>query len=357
MLHGVIMAGGSGTRFWPASRHACPKQFLRLSGTRTLIQSTLDRCAPWVPPERMWVVTNAAQADQTARQLPEIPREQILVEPCGRNTAACIGLAAHHLARHDSDATMLVLPADHVIGPPEQFRAGVETMLNLLSEDARRLVLFGVRPNYPATGFGYIEAGDPVAGVAGAYGVASFREKPTRPVAQQFLDSGRFLWNCGIFAWRAARILETLETYEPDLHGGLATLAEAIGSAAYVGRLNELFPGLKSISIDYAVLERAPGICVVEAPFRWDDVGSWAALPRLLGADDDGNTIDGLHLGVQTRGSIIRSTADHLVATMGVENLVVVHTPDATLIARRDDEESVKLLVDRLRAAGLDRFL
>jgi len=357
MLHAVIMAGGSGTRFWPESRKTTPKQFLRLAGPRSMIQGTFDRSTPWISPDNVWVVTNAVQAAETARQLPEIPTANILVEPCARNTAPCIGLAAIQLLARDPDAVMLVMPADHVIRPDEVFRQAAESAAAVIADDPQKLVLFGIPPNYPATGFGYIERGDALLGSDGAYHVSSFREKPDRDTAQQYLDSGRFYWNCGIFVWRAQRILDALQTHEPGMHARLTQLAEAIGSDAWQSSLESEFPAMNSISIDYAVLERESGICVLEAPYEWDDVGSWHALPRLLGQDDDGNTITGKHCGVETTGCIIRGSDNHMVATLGLEDVIIVHTPDATLVAKTDDENAIKQLVEKLKEQGHDGLL
>lgn len=357
MLHAVVMAGGSGTRFWPESRRETPKQFLKLAGPRTMIQATLDRCAPWAPLERAWVVTNVLQAEQTRRQLPGLPAGHVLVEPCGRNTAPCIGLAAIHLLRDDPQAVMLVMPADHVIRPAAEFRRAVDAAVALVEQDPARLVLFGVLPTYPATGFGYIEREAPLAGNGSAYRVASFREKPDRDTAGQYLASGRFYWNCGIFVWRARQIIDALARHEPDIHARLLRLAPSIGTPEWDAALLEEFPQMKSISIDYAVLEREPGICVLEAPFEWDDVGSWHALRRLNESDADGNTVVGPHCGVETRNCIIRTSDDHLVATLGLDDVIVVHTPDATLVARADDDGAIRQLVDRLRELGHDRFL
>jgi mannose-1-phosphate guanylyltransferase len=357
MLHAVIMAGGSGTRFWPESRNGFPKQFLRLAGKRTMIQSTLDRCTPWVPAERAWVVTNRVQAEQTRVQLPDLPPGNVVIEPCARNTAPCIGLAAIQLLAVDPDAVMLVMPADHVISPPEKFREAVGSAVALVEDDPDRLVLFGVPPTYPATGFGYIERSDTQIGEGAAYPVASFREKPDRETAQQYLDSGRFYWNCGIFVWRAQRIVDALAEHEPEIHELLQQLLPKVGKDEWTPLLEQVFPQMKSISIDYGVLERDDNICVLEAPFAWDDVGSWHALRRLLGTDADGNTIDGLYCGLETKNTIVRTSDDHLIATLGLENCIVVHTPDATLVARADDENAVKQLVELLKERGHDRFL
>jgi mannose-1-phosphate guanylyltransferase len=359
MLHAVIMAGGSGTRFWPESRRETPKQFLKLAGSRTMIQATFDRCTPWIAAEHVWVVTNAVQAHETRRQLPEVPAANVLVEPCGRNTAPCIGLAAIHLLRVDPDAVMLVMPADHVIRPAEEFQRAVDEAMRLVERDGTRLVLFGVPPTYPATGFGYIERDQPLGDrhAAGAYRVASFREKPDRETARQYFDSGRFYWNCGIFVWRAQQILDCLARREPEIHERLLRLSRQIGTNDWDAALSAEFPQMKSISIDYAVLEREPGICVLEAPYEWDDVGSWHALRRLRGSDSAGNTVSGLHCGVDTRNCIIRTSDEHLVATLGLEDVIVVHTPRATLVARADDENAIKQLIERLQSEGHAQFL
>lgn len=356
MLHGVIMSGGSGTRFWPLSRLTRPKQFLTFGGERTLLQATADRCEPLIPPERLWVVTNALQAAETRRQLPHLPPEQVLVEPQGRNTAPCVGLAAVHLLRRDPDAIMVLMPADHLIAPGELFREGVETAARLVEDDPQRLVLFGVPPTWPATGFGYIERGAPLA-ESGAFQVLSFREKPDHETAVGYLQAGHYLWNCGIFVWRAETILDRIREFEPELAAGLERMAAALGTPDAERVVQREFPQLKSISIDYAVLERAAPVCVVEARFDWDDVGSWEALARLEGSDGAGNTIIGPHCGLDTRGCIIHSAGGHLIATCDVEDLLIVHTPDATLVARRGDEEALRRIIRELQDRGCDHVL
>ncbi len=357
MLHAVIMAGGSGTRFWPRSRRARPKQLLNFGSEQTLIQETAGRVDPWVAPSRLWVVTNQVLAVETSEQLPQVEANQILIEPCGRNTAPCIGLAAVHLLHKDPDAVMLVMPADHAIRPPDQFRASVECAVALVEREPHALVLFGVTPNSPATGYGYIERGNVVPNESSAFRVKSFREKPDRQTAGQYLTSGGFYWNCGIFIWRAQTILDALQEFEPDMHARLLTVDKAIGASNYTQVLNREFPLMKAISIDFAVLEQASSVNVVEASFEWDDVGSWLALTRLLGADAHGNTIDALHCEVDTRGCIIRGSKGHLIATAGLENCIVVQTPDATLVARKDDENALRRIVERLKELGYDQFL
>ena len=351
------MAGGSGTRFWPQSRKEMPKQFLTVTGDRSLIQSTFDRCQPDIPAKRFWVVTNAVQAEATRLQLPEIPDSHILEEPCGRNTAPCIGLAAIQLLAEDPDAVMVVMPADHVISPSAEFRKAIGHATRLIEQDPSRLVLFGVRPSYPATGFGYIEQGEPLEGEGPGTHVASFREKPDAETAQQYVDSGRFFWNCGIFVWRADTILNCLKEHEPEIHACLQTLAPQVGTDQWPQTLADEFPQMKSISIDHSVLERAENICLLEAPFGWDDVGSWHALERLHPQDVHGNTIVGRHAGVDTTGCIIRGEPNHLIASLGVKDLIIVQTKDATYVASRHDEDGIRRLIEQLRESGHDQFL
>ncbi|MFQ5730826.1 MAG: mannose-1-phosphate guanylyltransferase [Planctomycetaceae bacterium] len=359
MLHAVIMAGGSGTRFWPQSRRSRPKQLLPLTGERTMIQATVDRVSSEIPAERTWIVTNRQQASATAEQLPDVPADNLLIEPCGRNTAPCIGLAAIRLLHGDPDAVMLVMPADHAIQPAERFLAAVSDAVGTVQRDPQSLVLFGVPPVRPATGYGYIERGESLPGDGAAVSrVASFREKPDRETAERYLQSGDFSWNCGIFVWRADTILESLKEFEPEIHERLTRLEESLGSAGWQSALATEFPEMTNVSIDYAVLERSQSVTVIEAPFEWDDVGSWGSLPRLLGTNEAGNTIDGRHAGLETTGCIIRNTdAGHLVATIGVDDLIVVHTPDATLVARCGDDDAIRTLVEELQSRGFDAFL
>ena len=357
MLHAVVMAGGSGTRFWPQSRKAQPKQLQRLAGENTMIQDTVARCAGWIEPANTWVVTNQVQAPETRNQLPDVPGQQVLIEPAARNTAPCLGLAAIHLLHVDPEAVMFVMPADHVISPIEAFQHAGRTAEAIVAADPSQFVLFGVPPTFPATGYGYIERGDAMADIAGGFAVASFREKPNREVAEQFIDAGSYYWNCGIFCWTASAILNVLAEHEPEMHQRLQRLAATIGSDDYETTLATEFPEMNSISVDYAVLEKASNVSVVEAPFDWDDVGSWLSLPRLLGADEQGNTIDGPFCGVRTEGNIVRTSNDHTIAMLGVQNCIVVHTPDATLIANREDADAMRDLHQALRDQGLDHLL
>lgn len=357
MLHAVIMAGGSGTRFWPASRRTRPKQFLSLTGDRTLLQQTVERCQPWIPLERTWIATGAGHAPETQRQLPELPAGRIVAEPCGRNTAPCIGLAAIQVLKEDPDAILLVMPADHVIRPAEAFRASVAAAVQIVENTPAASVLFGIRPTYPSVGFGYIERDAPISAGAAAFQVRSFREKPALDVAKGFVAAGRYYWNGGIFVWRAAHVMRMLAEFQPEIAARLGRLSEALGTPRWPDALKTEFPQMPSISIDHGVLEKARDVYVLESTFEWDDVGSWHALARLLGTDEHGNTVDGLHCGIDTKGCIVRSSPEHLVATIGLEDCIVVHTPEATLVARRDDENALRRLVTLLEERGYGRFL
>ena len=364
MLHAVIMAGGSGTRFWPESRRNRPKQFLELLGSRSMLQQTLDRLAGLVPPERILVVTNARLVDQVAEQLPELPRDAIVGEPAKRNTAPCIGLAANEVRRRDPHATMVVLPADHTIQTTKRFQSALEQAAELAEQQDNRLVTFGIRPTYAAESFGYIERGEPLSGAAGAavFRVKRFHEKPEADIAREYVEAGSFYWNSGIFVWKAETILEALAAYEPEMHEHLKQIADGYGTPDYVTVFEREFAAIRGESIDFAVMERAADdssreVIVIEAPFDWDDVGSWQALSRLRGTDENGNTIAGKYQGLKTTGSIVLGDERHLIATIGLEDVIVVHTPDATLVASKHDEESIRKLVELMEEKGLDEYL
>jgi mannose-1-phosphate guanylyltransferase len=372
MLHAVIMAGGSGTRFWPESRGARPKQLLHLVRERSMIQATVDRLGKLVPHDRVLIVTGAALVDEIWNQLPELPSRAILGEPCRRDTAPCIGLAALLIAREDPDAVMAVMPSDHVISPAENFQQAILQAQKLVEDAPDRIVTFGIRPTRPAESFGYIERGQPLApsgatggsstgaaansGVA-VYQVKQFREKPSAEMARKYLAAGTFYWNSGVFVWKAATILRSLEERQPEMVGRLKTIVRAADGAAFDEVFVREFAAIRGISIDYAVMEHATDVAVIEAPFAWDDVGSWQAIARLQGADADGNTISGRHLGLHTKGTIVRGADDHLIATLGISDLIVVHTPDATLVANKHDEEAVRQLVKMIADRGWQQYL
>jgi mannose-1-phosphate guanylyltransferase len=361
MLHIVIMAGGSGTRFWPESRAARPKQLLPLAGPQSMLQMTVDRLGDLAPAERLWILTGVALADAVGEQLPRVAADHIVGEPCKRDTAPCIGLAALLLVEGDPQATMAVMPADQVIQPASKFQQTVRAAVDLVEERPERIVTFGIKPTHAATTFGYIERADKQdpqrESDLNVYRVAQFREKPPADVAKQYLESGRFYWNSGIFVWKAATIVTALEERQPEMVAHLRKIVAAWDQPDCDEVFSREFAAIRGISIDYAVMEHAKDVAVIDAPFTWDDVGTWQAVARLAGPDAQGNTASGRHIALDTHGSIIRTGEDHLVTTVGVDNLIVVHTPDATLVANRHDEESVRKIVKMLEERGWTEYL
>ncbi len=366
MLYAVIMAGGAGTRLWPESRIHRPKQLLKLHGQRSMIQATVERLGGLVPPERILVATTRDLAPQIAENLSYLPRTAILCEPCPRNTAPCIGLAAVRLLREDPQAVMAVLPADQVIQPAEVFQNAISMAVDLVEADPRRLVTFGIRPTYPATTYGYIERGEPLdkggamgRGGTGAYWVRRFREKPDLATAREFLAAGTFAWNSGIFVWKARTILDALAEHQPEIARRLERIAAAAGEPDFSEVLQREFAAMPRISIDYAVMEKASAVVMIEAPFAWDDVGGWLAVERHRSADANGNVVFAeRHLALNATGNIVRSMDPrHLVVLAGVRDLVVVVTPDATLVADKRDEASLARITEEIRRQGWTEYL
>lgn len=324
-----------------------------------MLQATYKRLEGLVSPEQTLVMTNQHLVRHVREQLPEVPPEQILGEPTKRDTAACIALAASLIAAVDPDASMLVLPADHVIRPREQFQQCMRSGLSLLDKHPEMLVTFGVRPTYAAESFGYIQRGQPLleTGVPGAYRVASFREKPNRQTAEQYLQSGQYDWNSGIFMWRVKTILDALRQFEPVMMRHIDAIAAAMGTPSFDVTLEKEFAKINGRSIDYAVMERYPEVAVIEATFDWDDVGSWQAIGRLSTPDEQGNSVRGKYLPIQSQRMIIYTDDKHLVATIGLQDMIVVHTDTATLVAPKSEEERVREVVKQLEARGWTEYL
>ncbi len=362
MLHAMIMAGGGGTRFWPRSRNARPKQFLNFSGERSLLQSTLDRIAPVVPPERCWVVTGAAYIDETAAQLPELSRDRIVGEPCRRDTAPCVGLGAALIANTDPDATIVVMPADHLIEPEREFQRAVHAAEQFAEEFPEALFTFGIPPTFPSTGYGYIQRGAKASERSGIalYAVKGFQEKPSADLAEQYVASGNYDWNSGIFVWKAATILKELNASRPDIAAGVQRIADAWPTPKRDEVFALEYEAMNGTSIDYAVMQdagRAGRVKVLSTPYHWDDVGSWLALERHNPQDAGGNTIQGRHITIDTTGCVISAQPGHLIATIGVSDLVIIQDGNATLVARKSDEARVKEIVDRLKKDQRGEYL
>lgn len=359
MLHTMIMAGGGGTRFWPRSRAAQPKQFLSFEGDRTLLQATFDRIEALAPAERCWVITSQSHHAKAIEQLPMLLPNQIVGEPAGRDTAACIGLGAALIAKVDPKATMAVMPADHAIEPMGEFHRALKAAVELADEHPHALITFGITPTYPATGYGYIQRGQMVSQRQGvnSYQVQQFREKPSAEVAEQYVVNGNYFWNSGIFVWKVATILEELKRLKPNIYEAVMKIAAAWGTPNQEAVFNAEYAAVEKISIDFAVMEKAKQVLVLQAPYQWDDVGSWLALERRNPQDKDGNTVRGLHLGIKTSHCVIVSDAEHLIATIGVSNLLIIQDGNATLIADRRDEGTVKEIVDLLKKHRMEKYL
>jgi mannose-1-phosphate guanylyltransferase len=357
MLHAIIMAGGSGTRFWPASRHHRPKQFLALATETPLLRMTFERLSGLVPVDRIWVVTTAVTADATRKILPEMPADNVLAEPVGRNTAACTGLAAHATLARDPDATCVVLPADHVIGEEGRFRSAMVAGADLVSREGG-LLTFGIQPTRPETGYGYLELGEEHTRAEGwvVHRLEGFVEKPDADRAASYLNSGRFLWNAGIFAWRAADLLDEIRRQLPELARGLDTIAGVLGTSEADAVVSEVYPSLPATSVDFGIMEGAQRCWVVPVDFPWSDVGSWSALTETLPTDADGNTVRGRAQTLDARDNVLVSTGPAL-SVVGVHDLVVVATPDAVLVVPKNQTQRVKEVVEALREQGWDDIL
>ncbi len=362
--HAVILAGGRGTRFWPRSRIRTPKQLLNIIGESSMLAQTVARLRSVFPPSRIWVVTNDEQHAAVRRQLPGVPRTQILAEPVGRNTAAAIGLAAVHIARRDgAEARMAVLPADHYIGNPGKYSRIVRAAMEVAGTGPN-LVVLGIPPVSPETGFGYIERGDAVmrAGGQDVFRVARFTEKPSLTRAKGYLATGGYDWNAGMFFWRVSTFLDCLARFLPATHRALSKVARVIGTPRYTRALKHAYPKLENISVDYAIMERAARrgsgseVFVVPAAVGWSDIGSWAAVYELLAGAPGANVSTGPHMAVEARGNLVWSPKK-FTALVGVRDLVVVETEDALLVCPRARAQEAGKVVKWLEARKKTRLL
>jgi mannose-1-phosphate guanylyltransferase len=344
----VIMAGGRGTRFWPRSRNARPKQFLAIVGTETLLHQTVHRLDGHVAPDRIFVVTTEDLAEETRRMLPELPPENVLVEPEGRNTAPCLALALVQIERKFPDGVMAVLSADHWIGDRELFLEDLDLAVAHAQKQGE-LVTFGIRPSYPETGYGYIES----EGQGPVLKVKAFREKPPVEVAIQYLESGRHFWNAGMFVWTLKDFRKGLERHAPEV---LAPLDAWVNTGARVDALPIAYSQLPKVAIDVALMEKAGSVAVVPTRFRWSDVGSWPAAIEFQQPDAQGNVSLGDNFLLDTRDSAFFG-GRRFIAASGVDNLIVVDAEDALLICHRDRAQSVKQIVEYLKEAGRTELL
>jgi len=351
-MYVVILAGGSGTRLWPRSRRARPKHLLELVTERSMLQETFARVNDAVPAANILVVTEQSHADAIREQLPEVPPENILVEPTRRGTGPAIGWAAVHVAKRDPDAVMAVFPSDHVIVQRDEFLS-VLLLAGELAASTDALLTFGIRPTEPSTEFGYIHVGDRHSVHDGrpVFRVESFKEKPDLARAQEFVESGEYYWNSGMFCWKVDVILAEIERHMPELHQGLKKIAASIGAPDEQFTLRRLYPELPRETIDYGVLEKADRVLVVPADIGWSDVGTWSALLSVLGNGSSSNVVlgGGESVTIDTRNSLICSP-NKLVATIGVEDLIIVDSDTALLVCHRDRAAEVKKIVEQLEA-------
>ena len=344
--YGLILAGGRGTRFWPRSRRSHAKQVLRFGGERSLIQQTVDRLRPVLPPERIWILSNDHLRAEIVRQLPEVPKSQILAEPAQRNTAPAIGLAAHILQSIDPNAVMGVFPADHMISKPAEYLRFVRPAFKAAASG--KIVVLGIQPRWPETGYGYIEFPKGLKpGAREPFPVRQFREKPDLKVATRYVRAGNFYWNAGMFFWKTSVLLDALREFQPKTATLLASLP-AFANRQFSSKLKQVFPNCENVSIDYAVLEKASDVAgFATSDFGWSDVGSWNAVYELLTGDENANVFRGDALAQASSGNYVDAEGK-LVALLGVKDLVVVDTPDALLIAHRSRAQEVGELVKKL---------
>jgi mannose-1-phosphate guanylyltransferase len=357
MITAVIMAGGKGERFWPKSRKKTPKQFLSLTSKKTMIQETVERLKGFIENENIYIATGEEYAEIVKEQLPQILEENIIIEPMGKNTAACIGLAAKYIERKDPNATMIVLPSDHLIKNTQNFQ---NTLLwaARVAESGENLVTLGITPTHPETGYGYInfESGTELPICSYAYKVKAFVEKPNKHTATKYLESGEYLWNSGMFIWKVSTLLSNIEKHMPNLHKSLQEISISFGTDSFEEILYNEYSKLDSISIDYGIMEKAENIYVLPGIFGWDDVGSWTSLDRVYEPDDDGNIIKGNVVNYNTRDCIIEGNG-RLIATIGVEDLIVVETDDVTMICSKENAQDVKALLKKLREENKEEYL
>jgi mannose-1-phosphate guanylyltransferase len=363
-IYAVIMAGGGGTRFWPWSREKRPKQVLPILSDRSMIWETVERIRPYVPREKIFIVTARSQVSDLRREIPRIPEENLLAEPVGRNTAPCLCLAAVHIHRRDPRGVMVVLSADHYIGSRRGFlrtlRAAVE-----FAREQDYLVTLGVAPTGPETGYGYIEKGKILAKSRGlqVLQAKSFREKPSLPKAKGYLRTGKYLWNSGMFVWRADVFWEAVKNHLPGLYGEMRRLEKTVGTPREKKALEETYACCPAVSVDYGIMEKARNVALIEAQFSWNDVGSWAALGKICRPDKNGNALISCRREGQSRGLLLESSGclvrseEKLIALVGMKDTVVVEAGNALLVCPRDRSQEVRRVLEELKARGWKEYL
>ncbi len=345
----VIMAGGIGTRFWPLSTKKNPKQFLHILGQRSMIQQTVDRVLPFVDYKNIYVVTNESQISLVREHLPELPEENIIAEPMGRNTAACIGLSAVLLQeKYEKDETMLVLPADHYIGKPELFRE-IISQADTFVKERKKLLTFGIKPTYPATGYGYIELGKEIQkNPIPIFAVKQFKEKPNAKTAEQFVKSGNFTWNSGMFLWRIGSIIKAVKNFMPSLFSSLNDIKNSWNSD--MDKVSKFYSELEPVPVDIGIMEKADNAVVVPISIDWNDIGSWQALDEMKEKDKNGNYFEGKVLDINAQNLYVYSTdKNKKIALIDIDDLVIVDTKNSLLICKKDGSQKLKDIVERIK--------
>lgn len=356
-MYCVILAGGSGTRFWPRSREERSKQFLSILGKQSLIKNTLKRCHNLINYQNIFIVAKKSQKTMLEAHIPQVPQENRLYEPLGKNTAPCIGLAALFIQKKDKNGVMMVTPSDHLIRKVSQFK---KTMLRAdeLAKSKSALITVGISPNRPATGYGYIQTDVEVNEMdeIKTYKIKTFAEKPNIETAIRFLQSGDFYWNSGIFIFKASVYLKMVEEFLPEMYDGLMEIKKSIGKPEYEEVLNRVYQQIRSISIDYGIMEKAKNVYMIEGNFVWSDLGSWEQVYKLSDKDQDGNRVEGNVVLIDTQNSYVYNDKG-VVAVLGLDNVVVIHEGGATLVCKRERSEEVKSIIERLRSKKLTKYI
>lgn len=352
----LVMAGGKGERFWPKSRLKCPKQFLDITGSgRTMLQLTIERILPLIDIKDVYVVTNERYKKLVKKQVESIPEENIICEPAGRNTAPCIGLGAIHILHKNEDAIMVVLASDHMIKGEVTFRDTLKKAIAIAAEK-KNMVTIGILPTAPETGYGYIKRNNKIRKETAA-AVEAFVEKPDRYSAERYIETGEYLWNSGMFVWKASTIMDAFKIYMPDIYEDLEKIRSSLGSPQERGMIQRVFSTIRAESIDYGIMEKAENVFVITGEFGWDDVGSWLAVERLKQYDENQNVMTGNIVSLNTHDCIME-TENKLLVTIGIENLVVVDTKDITFIAEKAHMSDIKTVLEKIKkSTGNEDYL